>query len=87
MRKILAILILFTSVTFSIDLNAQKLNEKESELLNEHFESTRENFDFTGKQVGFFHATSPWSKKKFFQELNERNQKNQSMSNQFILLT
>lgn len=87
MRKILSILILSIGVTFSFGLNAQKLNASESELLNKHFESTRGNFDFTGKQVAFFLSTSPWSKKEFFQDLTEWNQNNQRMSNEFIILT
>ena len=86
MKHILSILILTTLMTFSIDLNAQKLNSKESELLNKHFKLERGEFDFTGKQVGFFLTTGLWSKEEFFRDLIDRNNSNQTMSNQFITL-
>jgi hypothetical protein len=87
MKQKFYIILLSTLITFNLDLNAQNLNEEESELLNQHFASERGDFDFTGKQVCFFLAGAQWNKEEFFKDLIERNATNQSMSNQFILLS
>lgn len=87
MKLIFRILLLSTFIILSINLNAQLLNEIESELLNEHFEAERGEFDFKNKKVGFFHSTSVWTKEEFFKDLIEWNESNQTMSNQFIILT
>lgn len=86
MKPILSILLLSIFITLSLDLQAQRLNQMESELLNEHFKVERGDFDFSDKTVGFFYSTKVWSKDEFFKELIERNELNQSMSNQFIIL-
>ena len=87
MKRTSSILLLIAMLAFGNILYAQMLDDKESALLNEHFESTRGEFDFTGKQVGFFLSTKLWTKEEFFNDLIDRSQANQSMSNQFIVLT
>ena len=86
--KTVSIILLMTSfLALHFDLNAQKLNERESAILNQHFNEEREDFNFTEKQVCFFLAGSTWKKNDFFSDLNLRNANNQSMSNQLIILS
>ncbi|MCT4623877.1 MAG: hypothetical protein N4A46_09670 [Schleiferiaceae bacterium] len=87
MNKTLSILFFCITVLFTQQTTAQKLNDTEAELLNNHFESQRDDFDFKGKQVGFFLKTNPWKKEDFFTDLVKRNEENQTMVNQFIPLT
>lgn len=86
MKLILSIVLLPTFISLSIALKAQMLNKIESNILNEHFESSRGDFNFTDKKVGFFYATKVWNKEDFFKQLIEINELNQSMSNQFLIL-
>lgn len=42
------------------------LNEAESTLLNKIFETTRKDFDFTSKKVGFIKISGEWGKIPYF---------------------
>lgn len=87
MGKLLILTLTFTTIIIVSTVNGQILTSEESNLLNRHFESKNMTIDFTGKKVGFFLKTNPWTKDQFFKDLIKKEKSNLIMVNQFITLT